>query len=242
MNIKLAGVISTGLVITLSVLFVIPPYLSYATTQPILLVFTITEKEDSSKWCLELSDMLDNYNVKAAVFISGSIAEKFPDCVTSFSDDVDIGSQGYHYLSIPKIPDYSQQIEEITHGKQAIDKIGNFNSKLFSSPYGDTDQNIYSILNKSGIQADFSYKNQYNIFLNGQFIWFNVTSYDVSEFNIDLIPTKRSDNPSPIIIHIENNYPVNKITEIIFDLKEQKTIFVNASDLAGFDLTERSKK
>lgn len=242
MNIKIAGAISTSLVIAFSILFIIPPYISHTTLQPVLLSFTITDKEDPSKWCQELSNILNKHNVKAVVFLSGSIAEQFPECVTSFSENIDIGSQGYNNVSISKINDYSQQLEEITRGKQVIDKIGNLNSKIYSSPDGKTDQNIYSLLEKSGIKADFSYEEQYNIFLNGKFLWFKIKSYEINEFGTELIPTKRPDNPSPIMINIKSNYSMDKISEIISDLKDQKISFINPSDLAGFDLTERGKK
>ncbi|AFS80356.1 polysaccharide deacetylase [Candidatus Nitrosopumilus koreensis AR1] len=237
MNIKIAGAISTGLIIVLAVVLVMPPFLSYQfTPQHVLLLFTIDSKKDTSSWCTQLSQVLEKHDATAAIFLSGSTAEQHPDCITSFSDEIDIGSQGYTGNSIPLIPDYSDQLEEVKKGKQVIDEIGNFDSKLFKSPYGDTDQNIYSLLEKSGILADFSYDTQYNKFHNGQFIWFTIESYDANSFSIDDIPTKSSERINPIIINFENNIAIDEIDDLLSDVKKQRVTFVSASDLVGFEL------
>jgi peptidoglycan/xylan/chitin deacetylase (PgdA/CDA1 family) len=237
MNIKIAGVISTGLVISLGVILVVPPFLSYQfTPQQILFIFTIDSKKDTSTWCTQLSQVLEKHDTKAVIFLSGSTAKQHPECITSFSDEIDIGSQGYTGVSITRIPDYADQLEEVRKGKQAIDEIGNFNSKLFKSPHGDADQNIYSLLEKSNILADFSYDKQYNKFHEGQFIWFTIESYDANSFSIDDIPTKSSERINPIIINFENNYPVDEIDGILSNVKKQQVTLVSASDLVGFEL------
>lgn len=237
MNIKTAGLISTGLIIVLAVVLILPPFLSYSfSAQQILLTYTVVPNDNTSTWCKELSQVLEKHNAKAAIFLSGSVAEKHPECVTSFSNDVDIGSQGYSGVSILSLSDYSEQLQEIQQGKQAIDLIGNFDSKLFKSPYGETDQNIYSLLQKSDILADFSYKDQYNKFYNGQFIWFEVDSFDADKFSIDDIPVKSSERVRPIIIDFENNISVSEIDSILSEIKKQQVILVSASDLVGFEL------
>ncbi len=237
MKITNIGIISTGLVITLAVVLVLPPFLSYQhTPQQVLFIFTIDSKKDTSTWCTQLSQVLENHDAKATIFLSGSTAKQHPECVTSFSDEIDIGSQGYSGISIPVMSDYSAQLEEVRKGKQVIDKIGNFDSKLFKSPNGNTDQNIYSLLKKSNILADFSYDEQYNKFHDGKFIWFTIESYDVSSFSISDIPTKTSERTNPIIINFENNYPIDKIDNILSKIKKQQVTIVSASDLVGFEL------
>ena len=237
MNIKSVGIISTGLIITLAVVLVLPPYLSYQyTPQHILLSFQVDPKTDSPLWCIQLSELLEKHDTKAVIFLAGSTAEKYPECVTAFSNEINIGSQGYGHVSIPQIADYTEQLKEIQKGKTIIDEIGNFDSKLFKSPYGDTDQNIYSLLEKSDILADFSYDDQYNKFHDGQFIWFPIKSYDATAFNIDDIPTKSSERTHPIVINFENNLPIHEIGFILSEIKKQQVTFVSASDLIGFEL------
>ncbi|GKS67814.1 hypothetical protein YTPLAS73_13610 [Nitrosarchaeum sp.] len=244
MNIKHYGAISTGIVIALAALMVLPPFLQPEPKQQLLLSFSISDNENLPIWCNELSSILDESKIKAAVFISGEVAQEFPQCVTSFSDDVDVGSQAFHYSSITAILDYPQQLDEIQKGKDAIDKIGNMDSKLFKAPYGETDDNIYSLLTSSDISADFSYDDQYNKFHDGQFIWFKIKSYDATNHEQSLTPVisnvESQGNKIPVVINFDNKIPIDKINYILSDLKSENFEFVNASDLTGYELTIRN--
>lgn len=238
------GGISTGIVLILGMVMVLPPFLQPEPKQQLLLSFSISDSENLSNWCDELSSVLFENKVKAAVFISGEVAEEFPRCVTSFSHEVDIGSQAFHYSPITKISAYSLQLDEIQKGKNIIDEIGNLDTKLFKAPYGETDDNIYSLLSHSDILADFSYKDQYNKFYEDQFIWFKIKSYESSDYSNSVTPIisdiESKGNQIPIVINFEGKIPIEEIEEIIFDLKSKNFEFVNASDLVGYDLTQRN--
>ena len=244
MNIKHYGAITTGAVIALAALMVLPPFLQPEPKQQMLLSFSVSDKENLPMWCDELSSILDQDEIKAAVFVSGEVAQEFPQCITSFSDGVDIGSQAFHFSSIKIISDYSQQLDEIQKGKDTIDKIGNIDSKLFKAPYGETDDNIYSLLSRSGILADFSYDDQYNKFHDGQFIWFKIKSYDVTNYKQSLTPivsnVESQGHKIPIVINLDNKIPINKLDDLLSDLKHGDFEFVNASDLVGYNLTIRN--
>jgi peptidoglycan/xylan/chitin deacetylase (PgdA/CDA1 family) len=244
MNIKHYGAISTGIVIALGAIMVLPPFLQPEPKQQMLLSFSVSDNENVPIWCNELSSILNENKIKAAVFISGEIAQKFPQCVTSFSDDVDVGSQAFHYSSITTISDYPQQLDEIQKGKDAIDEIGNMDSKLFKAPYGETDDSIYSLLTRSDILADFSYDEQYNKFHDGQFIWFKIKSYDAANYERSLMPVisnvESQGNKIPVVINFDNKISINKINSILSDLKSENFEFVNASDLVGYNLTIRN--
>jgi peptidoglycan/xylan/chitin deacetylase (PgdA/CDA1 family) len=244
MNIKHYGAISTGIVIALAAIMVLPPFLQPEPKQQLLLSFSVSDNENAPIWCNELSSILNENKIKAAVFISGEIAQESPQCVTSFSDDVDVGSQAFHYSSITAISDYPQQIDEIQKGKDAIDEIGNMDSKLFKAPYGETDDSIYSLLTRSDILADFSYDEQYNKFHDGQFIWFKIKSYDATNYEQSLIPVisnvESQGNKIPVVINLDNKIPISKINSILSDLKSENFEFVNASDLVGYQLTIRN--
>ena len=245
MNIKYYGIISTGVVITLAAVMVLPPFLQPEPKQQLLLSFSISDKNNLPDWCNDVSSHLIENKVKAAVFIPGEIAEEFPQCVTLFSNEnIDIGSQSFHYSSITKISNYSQQLDEVTKGKNTIDKIGNIDSKLFKAPNGDTDDNIYSLLSRSGILADFSYDEQYNKYHNDQFIWFKIKSYDAKDYEQSLTPVisnvESQGNKIPIVINFDNSNSVDEVKSILSDLKSENFEFVNASDLVGYDLTIRN--
>ncbi len=235
MKIVHVGAIITGIVITLGVLLIVPEFLRPNPTQPILLSFNITNEQNLPNWCHELSSVLTKYNAKAAVFLIGKVAERHPDCVTVFSNDVDIGSESYDYVSIPSISDYSTQLEEVKNGKSAVDKAGNLDSKLFRSPYGATDVNIYSLLNRSNFLADFSYNGQYNKYYDGKFLKFDLVTYNGTKYYTSFF--RHIPQDEPVLVNFDNSTPISQIDAFISEFKSQNFHFVSATDLTSLDLT-----
>lgn len=207
-------------------------------SRPVLLSFDIVEDNNLPEWCIDLSKTLERNNVKGVVFITGKIAEKHPQCVQAFNNDIDIGSQTYNYVNLDSILDYTVQLEEVKHGKSVVDKIGKLDSKLFKAPYGNTDDNIYSILSRSGILADFSYSNQYNKFSENQFLKYNLTSYDGAFHNAGFFKNLKF-SEDPIMINYNNETPIEQIDDLISELKSDEMHFVSASELTKTDLTRR---
>lgn len=245
MKIVHLGAISTSIILILGLVMILPPFLQPEPRQKLLLSFSISDNEDLPNWCNELSSTLFENKIKAAVFLSGEVAKEYPQCVTSFSNDIDIGSQAFHYSPITKISSYSLQLDEIQKGKNTIDEIGNLDSKLFKAPYGETDDNIYSLLSRSKILADFSYKDQYNKFHNEQFLWYKIKSYNSSNYEDSIIPVisniESRGNQIPVVINFDEKVPIGRINEILVELKSKNFEFVNASDLVGYDLTIRNE-
>lgn len=222
------GVISTGLVIAVGVALVAPalilPYMPQ--NYPVFLSFEITDSSNLPYWCHDLSNVLEESDVKATVFISGKLAEEYPDCVTVFGNNVQIGSMTYNYVSLTN-SDYLLQLGEVQHGKQVVDTIGSLDSKAFKAPFSQTDENIYSLLSRSGIVADFSYDDHFNIYENGQFI-----RYDLETFST---PSEITLSDKPIISRFSfvNTQPIEVISSTISDLKSYNTQFLTSSDLAS---------
>lgn len=178
---------------------------------------------------------MEGYHAHATIFITGIIADRYPSCITAFPRYVDIGSQGYEYASINSIPDYTLKLEDIKNGKQAIFDAGSVDSKLFKAPYGDVDENIYSLLRKSQIVADFSYPDHYNLYHNGTFIKYDLVSIDGMK-NIS-----RIENGSlPLVV---NFYSYENLSKIDNDIKElgsrHNYKLISASDLANMNLSVR---
>lgn len=232
------GVISTGAVIILGIVMVVPAFFPPIQKLPILLTFTIDDDNNLPTWCDQLSSILKKHDARAVVFVSGKLAQKYPQCITGFSNKVDIGSSTYDYSQLTSISDYSKQLDEIQKGKSAVDTAGKLNSKIFKAPYGSVDDNIYSLLIRSGILADFSYDNQYNKYYNGQFIKFDLISYDGNKVTSTFIDGLEPDK-GIISINYDNSTPVEKIDEFISKLDLGKIKFFNASDITGVDLTVR---
>jgi len=238
MRIVLAGSIVTGLVITLGVLMILPTFIPNEKPNVVLLSFNIIDDNNTSKWCKDLSNVFKKYDVKATVFITGAIAERNPNCITDFPTSIDIGSLTYNYVQLKEIPDYLAQLDEIKNGKKAVDSVGNIQSRVFRAPYGDTDDNIYSLLTRSQIFADFSYSDHYNKYYDGKFIKFNINSYTGNNFSPEILKQK---SDTPIVISFDNSTPIDQIDRFISSIKSHSTLFINTSDLVGFNLTIRGE-
>lgn len=237
MKIVHVGIISTAIVIALGIGIVLPPYLPQSKPLVVLLSFDIVNEDNLPQWCSHLSSVLDRQNVKATIFVTGKVASQHPECVSVFSNRNDVGSQTYDYVNLASIGDYTAQLNEIKDGKQVVDTTGNIDSRLFKAPYGVTDENIYSLLNRSGILADFSHTNQYNKYYNGEFIKFNATTYNGTTYSADFFHTLSDDNP--VLINFDNSTPVENIDNYISQLKSKHILFVDASELTGINLTFR---
>jgi len=241
LKLKIAATISTVLIIATG-FFIISP-LFYRSTdaetkQRILLTFSVGDSGESPAWCKNISSMLNFYDVSATVFIVGKVAEQHPECVTCFSNKVDIGSQTFSDLNLTSISNYEMQLEEVHKGKLAVDSAGNLYSRLFRAPNGEIDQNIYSLLSRNDILADFSYNCQYNVYLNNQFMKFEATVCDGSTCSADSILAQKKSS-KPIIINFESGCPTELISNFIGTLKIGPFDLVNASEITELNLTVR---
>jgi peptidoglycan/xylan/chitin deacetylase (PgdA/CDA1 family) len=243
------GAIATTVLVAIGVVLAIGPIYVHTVERnkppPIMLSFSVVDgRNDVSQWCKDLSSILAKYNVKATVFVTGKVAEQNPGCVAALAaySGIDIGSQTYSYVALPSLNDYTKALEEVRHGKAAVDAAGNIDSRLFRAPYGATDQNIYSLLSSSNISADFSYSSQYNKFEGGQFVKYELVSCDGS--NCGESPEKIHQllgMHSPVMIDIDNTTEISKIESVVAALKNNgNTSLVNASELTGLDLTVRN--
>jgi hypothetical protein len=259
MKIAHVGAISTGAVIAVGLAMILPAFSQHNSSGldhtkskpvPVLLSFEVLETsktiDDVGQWCKDLALVLEEHQVPVVVFLSGKVAQNHPECITSFPSRVDIGSQTYSYVDLERVGDYTKALEEVKKGKLAIDQVGKLDSKVFKAPYGSTDDNIYSLLSRSNISADFSYKEQYNKFENGMFIRYDLISYDETEKDnlANIVETITSGTSVvPITFDLDNSISVDEIDVLIEELKSQygnKINFVNASDLTGSDLSIRT--
>ena len=235
------GAISTGIVIVLGIAMVVPAFTrapQYSPPLVAMLSFSIVDDSNAANWCNDLSSILNKYGIKATVFVTGKVADQHPECVKVFSNNIDIGSQTYTYVDLKTISDSTAQLEEVRNGKQAVDYAGKLYSRVFKAPHGSTDDNIYSLLSRSDIVADFSYNQQYNKYYNGQFIKFDLAAYDGSRYSADFfraLPVAEV----PTVINFDNSTPIEQIDHFISQLKSSNIRFVNASEITGIDLTIR---
>ena len=243
MKLIVAAAFSTAIILAVGFFIISPMFFRGAnveTKQQIMLIFSISDSSGSLNWCQKLSSTLESLDISATVFIVGRVAEQNPECVSFFNSKVDIGSQTFSNSELTSINDYEAQLEEVRKGKQAVDTAGNLYSRVFKAPNGEIDQNIYSLLSRNDILADFSYSSQYNVYLDSQFVKFDAVVYDGSVCSADYILTLEK-SPNPIIINFDSKYPSELIVDFIATLKTGQLDFVNASEITGLNLTVRGE-
>jgi hypothetical protein len=242
-KIKHIAIFTTSLVIIAGFAMIIPLFSPNNETeykQKVMLCFNINtpESPDIIEWCQNLAASLDNHDIEACIFIVGEVADRYPQVVSCFGDKIDIGSYTYSHLNLTTVPDYSIKLQEVKEGKMAVDIAGSLYSRIFRAPYGATDQDIYSLLSRSDILADFSCENQYNVFHDGQFIKYDSIAYESSDYPPSFF-SHLSHTAEPIFIIFNNENLLSDIDGIISSLKANDVIFVNASSLTGLTLTIR---
>lgn len=241
MKLKHAAIIITALVIVAGFAMISPLFFQPDEAEPkqrVMLSFSVSESADVMDWCQSLSSLLNTYDIGASVFIVGKVAEQYPQVVPYFGNKVDIGSQTYSNFNLTNIPDYSVKLQEVKEGKTAVDNAGNLYSRIFRAPSGATDEDIYSLLSRSGILADFSYENQYNVYRDGQFVKYDAVVYMARDYSLDFFSTLPQ-TTKPVIIFFDNSYSIPDIEVLISRLKKANVEFVNASGLTGLTLTTR---
>jgi hypothetical protein len=249
-NIVHLGAISTGLVLTLGVAMIAPAFTQHHSQPPVVLVmlsFSIAHiDEKTSGWCKDLSSLLNERSIRATIFVTGEVAEANPECVRSFSSDVDIGSQGLSYVDLVALGDYTLALAEVEKGKKAVDRNGNLNSLVFRAPYGSTDENIYSLLSRTGMIADFSYVNHYNKYENDMFVRHDLKTLDGNNEGLRLFSMVYYDDDIqpmqvPIMVNFNSSVGIDHIRDYISTIASYPDVqFVNASELLGKNLTVRA--
>jgi peptidoglycan/xylan/chitin deacetylase (PgdA/CDA1 family) len=240
LKLKRVGLITTGLVILAGLIVVMPLFFgrSRSKAQPVVMLsFSITDPVDAIPWSQALSQVLRQRKIGASVFIVGQIAEQYPAIFSDFATNVDIGSQTYGNIRLAAIADYAAELAEVRDGKQAVDEAGRLTTSIFRAPFGATDQDIYSILSRSGILADFSYAGQFNVFRDNQFIKYEAMTFVGHELTENQISDLVKSSSKPIIVYFDNHDSISLIDHVISLLSQGNVHFVNASELAGIPLT-----
>jgi peptidoglycan/xylan/chitin deacetylase (PgdA/CDA1 family) len=241
LKLKHAAIIATVLTIVAGFTMISPLYFrpnEAEVKQEVMLSFSVSSDADVVRWCKEVSSILNAHKIGASVFFVGKVAEQYPQIITMFGEKVDIGSQTYNNTDLTSIDDYSFKLEEVKRGKAAVDNAGNLYSRVFRSPFGATDDDIYSLLSRSDILADFSYGSHYNVYQQGQFIKYYARVYEAQSYSPDFFLNLNRNN-EPIIINFDNTRPVSSLEAFLSQLMTAKFEFINASELAGLTLTDR---
>jgi hypothetical protein len=235
LKLRQTAIIATVLVIIAGFAMIAPLFFQHdqqqtGSKQIVMLSFTVSETYNVVDWCQNLSSILSSYNLPATIFIEGKIAEQDPQTVECFGSQVDFGSLTYDNVNLTTIDDYSLKLWEVKQGKAAVDSSTNKNSTVFQAPNGATDQDIFSILSSSGIKADFSYKDHFNLYRNGRFEKIGADIVDVKDYTTENL-LKREITTRPLILQFDNTLTTEQVDSFLFSLKAGTYNFVKSSAL-----------
>lgn len=239
MKLKTAALIATAIVIVGGVFMISPLFFGPDKGDiNVMLCFSVDQSDGAVEWCQNLSSVLDSYNLPATVFVDGKTAQEQPQTVACFNSQVDVGSRTYSNTDLTIISDYTAKLKEVQDGKSSVDQAGDLNSKAFQAPNGATDQDIYSLLNRSGILVDFSYNDHYNVYQNGQFVRYEAYVFDGQSYGPESF-LARPETVQPVIIQFSSAVTISDIESFLSVLVSGDFVFVNASQLTGLTLTDR---
>ena len=242
-NLIVGGVLATAIVIVIGVLYAAPPYIKWVESSQrvpaVMLSFSITNDQNMPEWCQNLAELLNKNQLNAVVFFPGKIAEKYPGCVESFHRGIDIGSSTYSFMQLSAERDYLVQLEDVRKGKAVLDSVAHVDSRSFKAPFGYTDDNIYSLLSRNNITADFSKDGSYNKYDNEIFVYHDMITINLNDVSNEQIATQIEMKPSsPVQITADNSVPLEKISLLVNEiLQKHNAKFVNASEVTGTSLT-----
>jgi hypothetical protein len=239
---KITGAIITTIIIVVGIALLYPA-LKIGNNQNqiglVLVTFNIVNSSNLPDWCNVLSEYLQKNNIHSTIFMTGIMADNYPSCASVFNGNTDIGSMSYDYKKITSISSYTDQLNQILKGKQSIDSQGKLNSTVFRAPYGSVDENIYSLLSRSHILADFSYDNHYNIYTDGlsgkTFYWFPSKTIT----NLSDIKYSNMNSKVPLVINFHNYDSLDYIAKVINMTSKYSHRYVSASELTSMELTNR---
>ena len=78
----------------------------------------------------------------------------------------------------------------------------------------------------------------FHLYQNGQFVKHDAAIYEGQDYSPDYFTTL-TDASKPLIIFFDNTRPISNIETYISTLEKTDLTFTNASELAGFTLTDR---
>jgi len=233
-NPKITGAIITVIIIIVGVVLIYPSlrldsHNSNAVQNQVLLTFNIVNSTNLPTWCNDLSKFLQDNKIHSTIFITGIMADTYPNCVASLGKNNDVGSMTYTYDTLTS-SNFTGQLKQIQQGKAAVDKQGKLNSTVFRAPHGIVDDKIFSLLTRSHILADFSYNDHYNIYKNGASgkIFYR---YPGSLGNISDSKLSGRDPKIPMMVNFYNYDSISKVKEFINSASKNPHQFVTASEL-----------
>lgn len=193
----------------------IPIYSVDTTDKKVAITFDISFGNDYTD---QIIDILNNNGVKATFFLVGEWVDMNPEKVKKlFENGHELGNNSNTYSKLTELSK-SKIKSEILQTSEKIKKITGLNTNIFRAPYGEYNNNIIKIANKT----------------NHSCIQWDVDSMDANNPGTYFIfnnVIKNVDNGSIILFHTNAPQTPLVLDRIIKELKNMGYKFVKISDL-----------
>lgn len=152
------------LVITLVLSFLYLPFNVLAASSNYIIKVDTAEKkvaltfDDGSDGSniYSILNILDNHNIKATFFLTGSGAEDHPQAIIDIVNaGHDIGNHSYNHPSFPSLSNSQMQSQLATTEEIIVDLTGVSTKPYFRAPFGETNANVLSVVGNAGYTYTF---------------------------------------------------------------------------------------
>ena len=168
----------------------------------------------------DILDILATHNCKAAFFVTGEWATKYPKAIEKiYKNGHDIGNHGANHKHMTKLSK-EDMISEIEGCHTIIKSMTGIDMTLFRAPYGDYNESVILAAKSEG----------YNT------VQWDVDSLDWKDYGVDAIVDKVCNhkdlkNGSIILLHNGSKYTALALDELLKELEEKGYSFAPLSEL-----------
>lgn len=165
-------------------------------------------------------EILEEENIKATFFMTGSWVEAFPEDVKEiYAAGHELGNHSLHHYDMTTISKQEMQ-EEVMAVHNMVKELTGCDMQVFRPPYGAYNDNVIEAVRGCGYQA----------------IQWDVDSLDWKNYGVDSIINtvcnhKNLGNGSIILCHNGGKYTADALQELIRNLKASGYEFVRISEL-----------
>ena len=192
--------------------------------QPIYKVETQRKKVAISINCSEnvenidsLIESLSKMQTKATFYVTGAVAEQYPDEIKKIATNNEIGNLSYHYtrLKNKKIEIIKSEISKCT---EQIEKVTDKKVKTFRVPYGEFTNDIVQEAENQNLKT----------------VQWNIDTLDYNGLNSEEMCERVNEGLTPgsiILLHNNGKYTPQSLENIIRNLQKQQYEICTVSEL-----------
>lgn len=172
----------------------------------------------------EILMILESHNCKAAFFVTGDWAKRYPDAIKKINEGGhELGNHGANHKHMPNLSQ-SQMVEEIEGCHDIIKSLTGTDMVLFRAPYGDYNERVVQAAKSKGYST----------------IQWDVDSLDWKDYGVQPIIDRVCNhkdlrNGSIILLHNGSKYTAQALDDLLTELENKGYRFAPLSEMIYTD-------